>query len=100
MEAASARRSARSGGAAQASRGFKYPNEIGPGVHDIHSPRVPTLDEMHDLIALARNRLDDAQIWINPDTGAAGSTKSSVRSEWQVFRLVRHDPWAALQGHA
>jgi methionine synthase II (cobalamin-independent) len=41
-------------------------------------PRVPTLDEMHDLIALARNQLDDAQIWINPDTGATGSAKSSV----------------------
>jgi 5-methyltetrahydropteroyltriglutamate--homocysteine methyltransferase len=62
MEASSARRSARAGCAAQAFRGSKYPNEIGPGVHDIHSPRVPTLDEMHDLIALARNRLNDAQI--------------------------------------
>jgi 5-methyltetrahydropteroyltriglutamate--homocysteine methyltransferase len=62
MEASSARRSARAGRAAQAFRSYKYPNEIGLGVQDIRSPRVPTPDEMRDLIALARNRLDDAQI--------------------------------------
>jgi 5-methyltetrahydropteroyltriglutamate--homocysteine methyltransferase len=62
MEASSARRSARAGRVAQAFRSYKYPNEIGPGVHDTHSPRVPSPDEMRDLIALARNRLDDAQI--------------------------------------
>jgi Cobalamin-independent synthase, Catalytic domain len=52
MEASSASRSARTGRAAKTFRGFKYPNEIGPGVQDIHSPRVPTLDEMHDLSPL------------------------------------------------
>ena len=77
MEASSASRSARTGRAAKTFRGFKYPNEIGPGVQDIHSPRVPTLDEMHDLSPLHGIRLDDAQIWIGPDTYAAGSAKSS-----------------------
>ncbi|MGR7993927.1 5-methyltetrahydropteroyltriglutamate--homocysteine S-methyltransferase [Xanthobacter sp. ZOL 2024] len=48
---------------------YKYPNEIGPGVYDIHSPRVPGTEEMAALIGLARQRLDDAQIWINPDCG-------------------------------
>jgi 5-methyltetrahydropteroyltriglutamate--homocysteine methyltransferase len=48
----------------------KYPNEIGPGVYDIHSPRVPAVGEMVDLeLALARQRLDDRQLWINPDCG-------------------------------
>ncbi|ESQ79620.1 hypothetical protein AEYBE204_07195 [Asticcacaulis sp. YBE204] len=47
----------------------KYPNEIGPGVYDIHSPRVPEVSEMTDLLSLARERLSDAQIWINPDCG-------------------------------
>ncbi len=47
----------------------KYPNEIGPGVYDIHSPRVPDVGEMTELLSLARQRLDDAQIWINPDCG-------------------------------
>lgn len=46
-----------------------YPNEIGPGVYDIHSPRVPDVSEMTELLSLARQRLDDVQIWINPDCG-------------------------------
>jgi len=48
---------------------YKYPNEIGPGVYDIHSPRVPEIGEMTDLLKLARLRLADEQIWINPDCG-------------------------------
>ncbi|WP_184703539.1 5-methyltetrahydropteroyltriglutamate--homocysteine S-methyltransferase [Rhizobium lusitanum] len=50
-------------------RHFKYPNEIGPGVYDIHSPRVPEVKEMMDLLSLARQRLQDRQIWVNPDCG-------------------------------
>ena len=46
-----------------------YPNEIGPGIWDIHSPRVPDLAEMTGLLRLARSRLDDWQIWVNPDCG-------------------------------
>ncbi|MDB5617539.1 5-methyltetrahydropteroyltriglutamate--homocysteine S-methyltransferase [Tardiphaga sp.] len=48
---------------------YKYPNEIGPGVYDIHSPRVPEVVEMTDLLQLARQRLADDQLWINPDCG-------------------------------
>jgi 5-methyltetrahydropteroyltriglutamate--homocysteine methyltransferase len=48
---------------------FKYPNEIGPGVYDIHSPRCPCVGEMTNLIAKARDRLAPEQIWINPDCG-------------------------------
>ena len=48
---------------------FKYPNEIGPGVYDIHSPRVPTSGEMKELLMKARARLADTQIWVNPDCG-------------------------------
>ncbi|WP_395664537.1 5-methyltetrahydropteroyltriglutamate--homocysteine S-methyltransferase [Methylocella sp.] len=48
---------------------FRYPNEIGPGVYDIHSPRVPEADEMTRLLALARERLSDGQLWVNPDCG-------------------------------
>jgi 5-methyltetrahydropteroyltriglutamate--homocysteine methyltransferase len=50
-------------------KSYRYPNEIGPGVYDIHSPRVPEVDEMTALLELARHRLDDAQLWINPDCG-------------------------------
>lgn len=48
---------------------FKYPNEIGPGVYDIHSPRVPDTQEMIDLLEKAKINLDERQIWVNPDCG-------------------------------
>ncbi|MGI6247710.1 MAG: 5-methyltetrahydropteroyltriglutamate--homocysteine S-methyltransferase [Pseudochelatococcus sp.] len=48
---------------------YRYPNEIGPGVYDIHSPRVPSVAEMVELLEKARERLADDQIWVNPDCG-------------------------------
>jgi 5-methyltetrahydropteroyltriglutamate--homocysteine methyltransferase len=48
---------------------FQYPNEIGPGVYDIHSPRIPSVDEMVVLLEKAAIVLDPAQIWVNPDCG-------------------------------
>jgi len=53
----------------RAFRGFRYPNEIGPGVYDIHSPRVPSVEEMVKLLGAAREVLDERQIWVNPDCG-------------------------------
>ncbi|WP_439373432.1 5-methyltetrahydropteroyltriglutamate--homocysteine S-methyltransferase [Bradyrhizobium sp. DASA03120] len=58
---------------------FKYPNDIGPGVYDIHSPRVPEAAEMGDLIARARRRLSDSQLWINPDCGLKTRKWTEVR---------------------
>ncbi len=48
---------------------FKYPNEVGPGVYDIHSPRVPTDDDMIALLRRATSVLDARHIWVNPDCG-------------------------------
>jgi 5-methyltetrahydropteroyltriglutamate--homocysteine methyltransferase len=48
---------------------FKYPNDIGPGVYDIHSPRVPSKEEMIALIEKAIKVIPAKQIWINPDCG-------------------------------
>jgi len=48
---------------------FRYPNQIGPGVYDIHSPRVPDSGEMHALLDKAREVLAPEQIWVNPDCG-------------------------------
>lgn len=48
---------------------YKYPNEIGPGVYDIHAPRIPETDEMTDLLKLARGHLPADQLWVNPDCG-------------------------------
>ena len=58
---------------------YRYPNEIGPGVYDIHSPRVPEIGEMTDLLKLARQRLSDAQLWINPDCGLKTRKWEEVR---------------------
>ncbi len=48
---------------------FKYPNEIGPGVYDIHSPRVPKHGEMEKLLDKALDVLVPEQVWVNPDCG-------------------------------
>jgi 5-methyltetrahydropteroyltriglutamate--homocysteine methyltransferase len=50
-------------------RTFRYPNEIGPGVYDIHSPRVPPASEMQDLLEKALEVLKPEQLWVNPDCG-------------------------------
>ncbi|HEU4552547.1 MAG TPA: 5-methyltetrahydropteroyltriglutamate--homocysteine S-methyltransferase [Chitinophaga sp.] len=48
---------------------FRYPNEIGPGVYDIHSPRVPTVQEMTALLEKAAQLLPARNLWVNPDCG-------------------------------
>ena len=48
---------------------FSYPNEIGPGVYDIHSPRVPTVNEMVRLLHKAAEVIPAKNLWINPDCG-------------------------------
>jgi 5-methyltetrahydropteroyltriglutamate--homocysteine methyltransferase len=48
---------------------FKYPNEIGPGVYDIHSPRVPSKSEMLSLMEKAKAVVPAEQLWVNPDCG-------------------------------
>ena len=53
----------------EAFRNFKYPNEIGPGIYDIHSPRVPSADEMTALLEKAAAVVPSDQLWANPDCG-------------------------------
>ncbi|HAU31018.1 MAG TPA: 5-methyltetrahydropteroyltriglutamate--homocysteine S-methyltransferase [Desulfotomaculum sp.] len=48
---------------------FQYPNEIGPGVYDIHSPRVPSVEEISSHLHNALAVLNSGQIWVNPDCG-------------------------------
>jgi 5-methyltetrahydropteroyltriglutamate--homocysteine methyltransferase len=47
----------------------RYPNEIGPGVYDIHSPRVPSNEEIKNLLHKALEVLPSGQLWVNPDCG-------------------------------
>jgi 5-methyltetrahydropteroyltriglutamate--homocysteine methyltransferase len=58
---------------------YRYPNEIGPGVYDIHSPRCPSVQEMIELLDKAKQRLSLTQIWVNPDCGLKTRKWSEVR---------------------
>ncbi|MGV6874391.1 5-methyltetrahydropteroyltriglutamate--homocysteine S-methyltransferase [Pseudochelatococcus sp. B33] len=58
---------------------YRYPNEIGPGVYDIHSPRVPTTAEIEELLLKARESLAPEQIWVNPDCGLKTRKWEEVR---------------------
>jgi 5-methyltetrahydropteroyltriglutamate--homocysteine methyltransferase len=46
-----------------------YPAQIGPGVYDIHAPRVPPVEEIEDLLALAEEHIPRERLWVNPDCG-------------------------------
>lgn len=48
---------------------FEYPNEIGPGVYDIHSPNIPTVEQMVGLIEKAAKLIPVERLWVNPDCG-------------------------------
>ena len=48
---------------------FSYPNEIGPGVYDIHSPNIPSQQHMVDLMKKAAERVPAERLWVNPDCG-------------------------------
>jgi 5-methyltetrahydropteroyltriglutamate--homocysteine methyltransferase len=48
---------------------FHYPNEIGPGVYDIHSPNIPSEEQAVELISKAAERIPPERLWINPDCG-------------------------------
>ncbi len=58
---------------------YHYPNEIGPGVYDIHSPRIPAAGEMEELLQEARKRLSADQLWVNPDCGLKTRNWDEVR---------------------
>ncbi len=48
---------------------FNYPNQIGPGVYDIHSPNIPTEAQIIDLMTKAAQRIPAERLWVNPDCG-------------------------------
>ncbi|NRD75115.1 5-methyltetrahydropteroyltriglutamate--homocysteine S-methyltransferase [Shewanella sp. VB17] len=57
---------------------FEYPNEIGPGVYDIHTPNTPTVDEMVVLVEKAARKIPVRQLWVNPDCGLKTRTWDEV----------------------
>ena len=72
---------------------FEYPNDIGPGVYDIHSPRVPTVDAMEGLMKRAMTVVPPERLWINPDCGLKtrgwDETKLALLNMVQVAKTLR-----------
>jgi 5-methyltetrahydropteroyltriglutamate--homocysteine methyltransferase len=65
---------------------FNYPNEIGPGVYDIHSPRVPEIAEMESLVRKAASLIPAGNLWINPDCGL--KTRAWPETREALTRMV------------
>ncbi|MEJ5088697.1 5-methyltetrahydropteroyltriglutamate--homocysteine S-methyltransferase [Sphingobacterium faecium] len=72
---------------------FKYPNDIGPGVYDIHSPRVPSTEEMVELLRKAKAVVPAEQLWVNPDCGlktrAWPETKAALEAMVEAAKILR-----------
>ncbi|MBB3838040.1 5-methyltetrahydropteroyltriglutamate--homocysteine methyltransferase [Runella defluvii] len=72
---------------------FNYPNEIGPGVYDIHSPRVPSVEEMVQLLEKALAVLPADHLWVNPDCGLKTrrwpETERALKNMVQAAQHVR-----------
>ncbi|HCG0952309.1 5-methyltetrahydropteroyltriglutamate--homocysteine S-methyltransferase [Pseudomonas aeruginosa] len=65
---------------------FDYPNEIGPGVYDIHSPRVPSREEIVALLRKAARRIPAERLWVNPDCGL--KTRAWPETEAALVNMV------------
>jgi 5-methyltetrahydropteroyltriglutamate--homocysteine methyltransferase len=74
-------------------RDFSYPNDIGPGIYDIHSPRVPTTDGMVTLLRRAAEVIPIERLWVNPDCGLKtrgwSETETALRNMVEAARLMR-----------
>src|SRR3546814_9145727 len=71
---------------------YRYPAAIGPGVYDIHAPRVPDEAEMVALMRLAQRHLRPDQLWVNPDCGLKTRRRSEVHtSELQSLMRTSYD---------
>jgi len=74
---------------------FHYPNNIGPGVWDIHSPRVPSADEMLGLIRAAAKVIPKERLWVNPDCGLKTRRWEEVRPALQNLVAAAREARAA-----
>ncbi|MGV6396493.1 5-methyltetrahydropteroyltriglutamate--homocysteine S-methyltransferase [Pseudomonas caspiana] len=70
----------------EAFKAFDYPNDIGPGVYDIHSPRVPATEEMVRLMSKAVQQVPAERLWVNPDCGL--KTRAWPETEAALVNMV------------
>ncbi|UCZ76989.1 5-methyltetrahydropteroyltriglutamate--homocysteine S-methyltransferase [Dickeya zeae] len=72
---------------------FEYPNEIGPGVYDIHSPNVPSVEWIEALLRKAAQRIPAERLWVNPDCGLKTrgwpETRQSLANMVQAAKRLR-----------
>jgi 5-methyltetrahydropteroyltriglutamate--homocysteine methyltransferase len=66
---------------------FAYPNQIGPGVYDIHSPRIPSVQAICKLLERACEVIDPKQLWVNPDCGL--KTRGWPETEEALTHMVQ-----------
>ena len=66
---------------------FGFETEVGPGVYDIHSPRVPSVDELVDVIELMTKKVNIDKLWINPDCGL--KTRGEKETVESLTNLVK-----------
>ncbi len=78
-------------------RGFEYPNDIGPGVYDIHSPNVPAKEQIVTLMQKAAERIPAGQLWVNPDCGLKTRKWEEVIPALQAMVEAARDLRKAVQ---
>lgn len=74
---------------------FDYPNEIGPGVYDIHSPNVPNVEWIVALLRKAAKRVPVERLWVNPDCGLKTrgwpETRQALANMVEAAKQLRND---------
>jgi 5-methyltetrahydropteroyltriglutamate--homocysteine methyltransferase len=74
----------------QAFESFDYPNDIGPGVYDIHSPNVPTVEHIVQLMERAGSLIPWQRLWLNPDCGLKTRQWQEVKPALQALVEAAH----------
>ncbi len=73
------------------SNGFE--TEVGPGVYDIHSPRIPSIEEIENALTVILNKVDKEKLWVNPDCGlktrGINETKESLKNLVRAVKNIR-----------
>ncbi|MBR1797780.1 MAG: 5-methyltetrahydropteroyltriglutamate--homocysteine S-methyltransferase [Clostridiales bacterium] len=71
-----------------------FKTEVGPGVYDIHSPRVPSVEEIVSALTKIRAKVEDSKLWVNPDCGlktrGVSETDASLRNLVAAAKIIRN----------
>ena len=72
-----------------------FETEVGPGVYDIHSPRVPSVEEIVNALHLMLNKIDKENLWVNPDCGlktrGIPETEKSLKNMVEAAKIIRKE---------